>query len=85
MTQKDIYSATTIRANNYIENSIEEFSDFVIQLSMSGQFSDIDNLFSEGDDVVLSVADFIHTSDPKVQSLIKALISLKDAQQAFQL
>lgn len=83
MTHSDIYVSTARRANDFIKDSIEEFSDFVIQLSMSGQFSDIDELFYEGEDVVLSVADFIHTSDPKVRSLITALISLKEAQQAF--
>jgi|GEM_PF-2647680 len=83
MTQKDIYSSTTIKVSNFIENSIEELSDFVIQLSMSGEFSDINELFNDGEDIVLSVADFLNTSDTKVQRLIKVLISLKDAEKTF--
>lgn len=83
MTHKDIYCANAIRANNFIQNSIEEFSDLVIQLSMSGEFSEIDDLFDVGDEVVLSVKDFLHSNDERVKEIIKVLNVLRDAQQSF--
>lgn len=55
----------------------------VIQLSMSGEFSDIDNLFNEGDEVILSVKDFLHSSDSRVQNLIRILNCLHDWQESF--
>ncbi len=83
MTHSDIYTIAVLKAQELVTNTIEEFSDLVIQLSMSGEFADVDDLFNEGDEVILSVNDFLHSSDVRVQTIIKLLNSLRDARQMF--
>lgn len=50
---------------------------------MSGEFSDIDDLFDEGDEIVFSVKDFLNSNDERVKEIIKMLNILRDAQQLF--
>lgn len=58
MMHTEIYASAVAKADELIKNTIADFSDLVIQLSMSGEFSDIDDLFDEGDEAVLSGWDF---------------------------
>ncbi|WP_029277835.1 hypothetical protein [Pedobacter borealis] len=83
MLHTEIYASTVVETKQSIFNAIEEFSDLVIQLSMSGEFSDIDDLFDEGDEIVFSVKDFLHSNDERVKEIIKVLNVLRDAQQLF--
>ncbi|WP_316804489.1 hypothetical protein [Pedobacter nototheniae] len=83
MIHSEIYASAVIKADELIANTIGDFSDLVIQLSMSGEFSDIDDLFDEGDEVILSVKDFLHSSDERVENLIKILNCLRNVQNSF--
>ncbi|MDQ1140109.1 hypothetical protein [Pedobacter agri] len=80
MKHADIYDKALTDAYIIIENSIEEFSDLVIKLSMSGEYAQISNLFEVGESVVLSVGDFLSSNDENVQSIIKILNCLRDFQ-----
>ena len=83
MIHAEIYATAVVDVRNLLIKTIEDFSDLVIQLSMSGEFADIDSLFSEGDEVIFSVNDFLHSSDVRVQTIIKLMNSLRDARQMF--
>ncbi|RZK39901.1 MAG: hypothetical protein EOO90_17145 [Pedobacter sp.] len=83
MENKEIYEIASNRARILIENSIEEFSELVIQLAMSGEFSDVSDLFKEGEEVIFSVGDFLNSSDIQIQSMIKILNSLRDVQDSL--
>lgn len=83
MVHTEIYASTVVQTQKFINNTIDELSDIVIQLSLSGEFADIDSLFSEGDEVIFSVNDFLHSSDVRVQTIIKLMNSLRDARQMF--
>lgn len=83
MTNHEIYQEGIEKAHVLISNSIEEFSDLVIQLGMSGEFAEASDLFAYGDDVVLSVGDFLNADDQRVQEMIKILNCLRDAQDSL--
>lgn len=83
MNNCEIYNDGLKQAFLITESLLEEFSDLVIQLSMSGEFSNISDLFEEGQDLNLSVGDFINSNDVKVQGMIKILNSLRDFQDMF--
>lgn len=83
MIHTEIYASAVVEVNELISTTIEDFSDLVIKLSMSGEFADVDDLFDEGDEVILSANDFIHTSDVRVQTIIKLMHGLRDARQMF--
>lgn len=83
MTNKEIYEIGINKANSLLINTIEGFSDLVIQLSMAGEFSDVNALFKEGEDLVLSVGDFLNSTDENVQGMITILNSLRDLQDSI--
>lgn len=80
MENKEIYELASGKAKILIEDSIEQFSELVIQLALSGEFSDVSDLFKEGEEVVFSVGDFLKSNNVQIQSLIKILNSLRDVQ-----
>lgn len=79
-TNKEIYDSGISRAKKLTITAIEEFSDLVVQLSMANEFSDINALFNDGEELNLSVGDFINTTDLNVQSMIVILNKLRDFQ-----
>ena len=83
MIHTEIYASAVVEADELIASTIEDISDLVIQLSMSGEFSDIDDLFEEGDEIILSVKDFLSSNDSRVQNLIRILNCLRDWQESF--
>ncbi|RZK39767.1 MAG: hypothetical protein EOO90_17475 [Pedobacter sp.] len=79
-TNKEIYDSGINRAEELIITAIEDFSNLVVQLSMANEFSDVNDLFNDGEELSLSVGDFINTSDLNVQSIIAILNKLRDFQ-----
>ena len=79
-TNREVYDSAISRANALTLSTIEELSDLVVQLSMANEFSDVNALFNEGEELSLSVGDFINTSDSNVQSIIVILNTLRDFQ-----
>lgn len=83
MTNKEIYEIGISKVHSLLANTIEGFSDLVIQLSMTGEFSDVNDLFKEGEDLVLSVGDFLNSTDENVQGMITILNCLRDLQDSI--
>lgn len=79
-TNKEIYDSGICKANRLTLKAINDFSGLVVQLSMANEFSDVSALFNEGEELSLSVGDFINTTDSNVQSLIVILNKLRDFQ-----
>lgn len=83
MNNIESYDDALMEASLLISTSIEEFSDLVVKMSLSGEYAEISDLFNEGDDVMFSVGDFLKTSDKRVAGIIKLLNCLRDVQEAF--
>ncbi|RZL16920.1 MAG: hypothetical protein EOO89_10540 [Pedobacter sp.] len=78
MNNIEIYELGVQRMLSVTENAIEEFS-------MSGEYSDLSDMFDQGEDVVLSVGDFLNSEDQKVQNMIRVLNCLRDIQDSFRI
>lgn len=57
---------------------LEELDLYIINLAMSGEFSDVDALFEEGDRMRFNIADFENINDQNVQKLIALFDFLYD-------
>lgn len=79
-TNREVYDFAIRRANPLTLSTFEELSDLVVQLSMANEFSDVNALFNEGEELSLSAGDFINTTDSNVQSIIVILNKLRDFQ-----
>jgi len=60
-----------------------ELDSSIINLAMSGEFSEVDEQFGFGDTLFLKVSDFENISDQNVQSLMRVFHELQDVHNSL--
>lgn len=79
-TYRESLLKTVIDLNEFLEKL-----DFnIINLGMSGEFSDVDALFEIGDELRLEIADFESADDQNIQHLIKIFYLVTEISHSIQ-
>src|SRR5690554_1295436 len=79
-TYRENLLKTVIDLNEFLEKL-----DFnIINLGMSGEFSDVDALFEIGDELRLEIADFESADDQNIQHLIKIFYLVTEISRSIQ-
>ncbi|WP_028296276.1 hypothetical protein [Olivibacter sitiensis] len=77
------YREHLIRAVVEFDKFMRELDLHIINLAMSGEFSEVNALFEEGDVMRLDIADFEDIADQNVQKLIKVFRLLHDVNSSI--
>ena len=80
MTHYEIYENALSNRKILIDETIEQFSDILVNLAMSGEYSDINDLFDDGDEIVFDVGDFIKSTDQNIIDIVGILNCLHTVQ-----
>lgn len=82
-TYREAYRENLLKTVVDLNDFIEKLDFNIVNLGMSGEFSDVDALFEIGDELRLEIADFEKADDQNVQYLIRIFFLVTEVSRSI--